>query len=59
MTLMSTPPATDSAHSTPLAPLPIHDARILTEGGQLAQILLDGQVYVLRITKAGKLILTK
>lgn len=39
--------------------LPAHDARILTEGGQLAHIGLDGQVYTLRITKAGKLILTK
>lgn len=39
--------------------LPMHDARVLTEGGSLASILLDGQVYTLRITKAGKLILTK
>lgn len=39
--------------------LPEHDARALTSGGQLANIVLDGQVYTLRITKAGKLILTK
>lgn len=39
--------------------LPTHDARSLTDGGHLAQIALDGQVYTLRITKAGKLILTK
>ena len=38
---------------------PLHDARALTEGGSLALILLDGQVYSLRITRAGKLILTK
>jgi hypothetical protein len=38
---------------------PAHDARVLTEGGSLARILLDGQVYSLRITRAGKLILTK
>ncbi|WP_374641722.1 hemin uptake protein HemP [Tabrizicola sp.] len=38
---------------------PAHDARALTEGGSLARIVLDGQVYSLRITKAGKLILTK
>lgn len=39
--------------------LPAHDARMLTDGGSLAQIALDGQIYTLRITKAGKLILTK
>ena len=38
---------------------PVHDARALTEGGSLARIMLDGQVYSLRITRAGKLILTK
>ncbi|WP_417722405.1 hemin uptake protein HemP [Salipiger sp.] len=36
-----------------------HDARSLTEGGNIAEIDLDGQIYTLRITKAGKLILTK
>ncbi|WP_226782637.1 hemin uptake protein HemP [Oceaniglobus trochenteri] len=41
------------------APLPTHDAAALTEGGNQAQILLDGLVYTLRITRAGKLILTK
>jgi len=39
--------------------LPAHDARRLTQGGHLAQIFLDGQIYTLRITKQGKLILTK
>lgn len=38
---------------------PLHNARVLTEGGSLARIVLDGQVYSLRITRAGKLILTK
>lgn len=38
---------------------PLHDARLLTEGGVQARIHLDGQVYTLRITRAGKLILTK
>ena len=38
---------------------PVHDARALTEGGSLARIMLAGQVYSLRITRAGKLILTK
>ncbi|MBT9247532.1 hemin uptake protein HemP [Gemmobacter fulvus] len=38
---------------------PCHDATNLTEGGNLARIILNGQVYSLRITRAGKLILTK
>ena len=38
---------------------PLHDARALTCGGNLAHILLDGQLYTLRITRAGRLILTK
>lgn len=38
---------------------PLHDARALTSGGQKAHIFLDGQVYTLSITRAGKLILTK
>lgn len=38
---------------------PCHDARLLTEGGHEAEILLDGMRYVLRITRQGKLILTK
>ncbi|WP_254704019.1 hemin uptake protein HemP [Roseovarius sp. THAF9] len=36
-----------------------HDARELTRGQTTAQITLDGKVYTLRITRAGKLILTK
>lgn len=45
---------------TPAQPaLPLHSARALTQGGQQAQIELDGKVYDLRITRAGKLILTK
>ena len=42
-----------------LPALPLHDARALTEGGGQAMISLDGQIYTLRITRAGKLILTK
>jgi hemin uptake protein HemP len=38
---------------------PIHAARELTGGGTQARIELDGKVYDLRITRAGKLILTK
>ena len=39
--------------------LPTHRAEELTDGGQLAQIVLNDQIYRLRITRAGKLILTK
>jgi hemin uptake protein HemP len=39
--------------------LPVYDARDLTKEGDLAHIMLDGQIYTLRITRAGKLILTK
>lgn len=38
---------------------PVHEARVLTEGGRLARIVLDGQVNSMRINRAGKLILTK
>lgn len=39
--------------------LPLHDATALTAGGTQAQIALNGQIYTLRITRQGKLILTK
>lgn len=38
---------------------PVHDAIALMRGGTTAQIQLDDKVYQLRITRAGKLILTK
>lgn len=55
---------TMSVHSTPpkqsAAPTrPSYMARDLTEGGDLAEIVLDQQTYTLRITRAGKLILNK
>ena len=57
MSLFSQP---DFTRAQPLPqPLPKHSARTLTQGGTQAQIELDGKVYDLRITKAGKLILTK
>ncbi|MCA2011615.1 hemin uptake protein HemP [Pararhodobacter sp. CCB-MM2] len=51
----------DFTRSQPVASvqLPVHSARALTKGGTQAQIELDGKVYDLRITRAGKLILTK
>jgi hemin uptake protein HemP len=40
--------------------IPTYDARdLVREGGVQARILLDDQSYWLRITRAGKLILTK
>lgn len=48
-------PTTDAAPR----PLPRYDARDLIKDGEQANIILDDQVYVLRITRAGKLILTK
>ncbi|WP_272004850.1 hemin uptake protein HemP [Roseovarius sp. ZX-A-9] len=39
--------------------LPAYDARDLMQGGDQAQIVLGDQTYTLRITRAGKLILTK
>ncbi len=39
--------------------LPAHKAEDLTKGGNLAHIELGDQLYTLRITRAGKLILTK
>jgi hemin uptake protein HemP len=38
---------------------PRHDARLLTDGGAAAEIALDDKTYTLRITRQGKLILTK
>lgn len=38
---------------------PTHVAKDLTDGGKQAWIEHQGQIYVLRITRAGKLILTK
>lgn len=54
MTFHAAPPKQTKAPS-----LPSYAARDLTMGGDLAQIVLDGQTYTLRITRAGKLILTK
>ncbi|MFT4792633.1 MAG: hemin uptake protein HemP [Paracoccaceae bacterium] len=39
--------------------VPVHDARKLLRGGTEARITLDAAIYTLRITRQGKLILTK
>jgi hemin uptake protein HemP len=49
-------PVTSSA--TPVV-LPRYDAKDLIQDGDQAEIILGDQLYRLRITKAGKLILTK
>lgn len=54
---------TDSADLGGLMPprqsLPVYDARRLVDGAGTAMIVLDDKAYQLRITRAGKLILTK
>ncbi|WP_298495041.1 hemin uptake protein HemP [uncultured Maritimibacter sp.] len=41
------------------APCPLHRAEELTSGGRTAKIMLGDSLYTLRITRQGKLILTK
>jgi hemin uptake protein HemP len=45
--------------SPSVAAPPAHAAEQLTDGGTRAHIVLRDQVHILRITRAGKLILTK
>ena len=52
-------PALTPTHTLPTDAAPLHEARGLTSGGTQARIHLDGQLYTLRITRQGKLILTK
>ena len=52
-------PKIASTTQTPHQLLPAYSARDLIQDGDQANIILDDQVYVLRITRAGKLILTK
>lgn len=54
ITRFVTDPETDKAERSP-----VHSALDLTRGGNTARIVLDNKVYQLRITKLGKLILTK
>jgi hemin uptake protein HemP len=53
-------PQKDRAAPTASRPdAPVHDAEDLTQGGREALIRFRGQVYTLRITRQGKLLLTK
>jgi hemin uptake protein HemP len=54
MTFHPTPPEQPLSQS-----LPTYLARDLTRDGGVAQIVLEDRIYTLRITRAGKLILTK
>jgi len=54
MSFYCTPPK-----HTPTPRLPTYLARDLMQNGDVAQIVLDDQTYTLRVTRAGKLILTK
>lgn len=45
--------------SATIKAVPEYNAQNLTQNGQLAKILLDEKCYYLRITRQGKLILTK
>lgn len=51
--------AISTTNAQPASELPSYMAKELTQGGDLAQIVLGDQVYTLRVTRAGKLILTK
>ncbi len=57
MSLMQRVPAPVQSRSS--EDILTYDAHALIPDGQKAEIVLDGQTYTLRITRAGKLILTK
>ena len=53
-------PSKDTQKPSPVPnDLPTYDARKLLGNGVLGRLVLDDQLYFLRITRAGKLILTK
>ena len=57
--MMTRPSQMESTSPVRPADLPVYDAEELTQNGSLAHIALNGQLYTLRITRQGKLILTK
>ncbi len=61
MTVMNTIiQPSDMPKPSPVAnELPTYDSRKLLGNGILGRLVLDDQLYFLRITRAGKLILTK
>ncbi|ETA52890.1 hypothetical protein P279_06115 [Rhodobacteraceae bacterium PD-2] len=59
MTFMRRAPDPVTAAAQSQGATPVYDAHDLITDGVKAEIVLDGQTYILRITRAGKLILTK
>lgn len=60
--MKSSPQPSHTDAATPVPPAgdePVHRAEALLRGWSSARIVLGQQVYVLRLTRAGKLILTK
>lgn len=53
------PPHEQASSSLPDDGLPVYDARKMLAGYATARIQLDDQSYILRLTRQGKLILTK
>lgn len=58
MTTTLKPPPTVAQVPVPDT-LPAYDVREIMQDGGQARLILDGAAYSLRITRAGKLILTK
>jgi hemin uptake protein HemP len=56
---MTEHPHSTSPETPADVPVPVHDVLSLTAGGSLARLMHQGEVYILRITRLGKLILTK
>lgn len=59
MNAMHHPPHSAASLPQEVKPLPAYDVREVMQGGTQVRMVLDGTVYFLRITRAGKLILTK
>ncbi|UWQ27654.1 hemin uptake protein HemP [Leisingera sp. M527] len=59
MNQIASKPVPANATTATTEVFPTYHAEDLTRGGVQARILLNGQIYSLRITRAGKLILTK
>ncbi|WP_166416669.1 hemin uptake protein HemP [Cochlodiniinecator piscidefendens] len=57
--IITRPALSVTSETRPVNALPVHNAEALTQGGNQAFIQLNDQTYTLRITKLGKLILTK
>ena len=57
MNMMTHPPEAKDAITSELGP--VYNAHELLSGSVTARIVLDDNVYTLRLTRSGKLILTK